>query len=758
MNAIAEYQRFRVHAEQSVFEKATPLSNTLYSICTMPNPSFTPPSTRSHLTTLELRTARTSDRGAEAMAQILATLPNPSHNPLLFWTHAPHITLEFFSHGQTIYCFLTTPTSLIPYLTSQLSVGYPEILIKTLEHHPLQEFTTDLPKAAGRMVLASSSHHSLTTYKETPADQLANMLSVLSQLGDQESALIQIHARKSREYWKMGSVAETLLTSNQSTPAQPTAPIQKKLDQQGFQIEIRLLAQAPTQTQAKIILHNVSAAFGSYRSADNYLVLKTPLIYTQTLINTILTRKPQFSFWQPQHVSLDELATLYHLPNKLLATIKNIAWGKTLLGEPPENLPIYTANASDQQKLNLNLFAKTIYKNTEQIFGVQRDDRMRHMYVLGKSGTGKSTLLANMIINDLKHGEGLAVIDPHGDLIETVLNYIPKHRINDVIVFDPADPHAVVKLNLFDGGTAPHRELIASGIVAIFHKLYANSWGPRLEYILRNTLLTLLTKRAKLEDVLRLLTDKKFRAHIVETLEDPILKNFWVAEFEKMPERLRQEAISPILNKVGQFVTSPLVRNVVNNTESSFSIEDVMNEGKILLVNVSQGKLGEHNAALLGAMVITQIQLAAMNRVYQDEKNRRDFFLYIDEFQNFATTSFISILSEARKYRLSLTMANQYIAQIPEDVRSAIFGNAGSMVSFLMGAADAACMVPEFEKLYTSEDLVSLGRYQVITRLLIDNMVSRPFPAYTLPLASSANLNKEKVLKVSRERYARVNA
>jgi type IV secretory pathway TraG/TraD family ATPase VirD4 len=260
-----------------------------------------------------------------------------------------------------------------------------------------------------------------------------------------------------------------------------------------------------------------------------------------------------------------------------------------------------------------------------------------------------------------------------------------------------------------------------------------------------------------LEDVLRILTDAKYRERVVATLDDQVLKNFWEAEFNTMQERLRTEAISPILNKVGQFVTSPLIRNVVNTNSSSFDIETVMNEGKILLVNVSQGKLGEDNMALLGAMIITKIQLAAMNRVYIKEEDRRDFYLYIDEFQNFATTSFIKILSEARKYRLNLILANQYMAQIPEEVKDAIFGNAGSMVSFIMGANDADYMQKEFGGKYTQEDLVSLGRYQTIMKLMIDGQVSHPFPANTLSLASSSNQNREKVLTVSRERYAKRN-
>jgi len=378
------------------------------------------------------------------------------------------------------------------------------------------------------------------------------------------------------------------------------------------------------------------------------------------------------------------------------------------------------------------------------------------MYVIGKTGTGKSTLLANMVINDLKKNEGMCVIDPHGDLVETILNYIPSHRINDVVYFNPADPTRTVQINLFEGENVEHRELIASGIISVFKKLYGYSWGPRLEYILRNSLLTLLKiPESKLSDILKLLTDEKFRAKTIEHLDDEILKSFWVDEFNKLHERERTQQIASILNKVGQFVSSPLVRNVVNNSTSSFSIDDVMNDGKILLANLSQGKLGEDNATLLGAMLITKIQLAAMGRVNVTEEERRDFYLYVDEFQNFATDSFIKILSEARKYKLDLVLANQYIAQIPEEVQKAIFGNCGNIVSFVMGAEDASLFEKEYGNKFTVEDLVSLGRYQIVNKITVDGILSQPFPARTLSLAKSSNKNKDKVIQVSRERYAK---
>ena len=711
--------------------------------------------------TIEIRTSRESLQTPDAAVQFLSSLPNPPHGILKRFHAAPEFVFEFLSQGQTIYTLITFPESLLEYISSQLTASYPEILIKKLEHNPNEWFLQPPPYDVAELLFSSPGYLPLRTFRQTnEADPLASVLSNLAKLAEGEMAVVQMVIRKSRESWKAAARRATTSAGTATTPAVPhpqQPAIAQKLALSSFDGSIRLIAQAPTVERAKDIVESLGTSFTAYQSEANSLILRRPLIQKKKLLMSIVNHSNTavirgLERWQP--FSIEEVASMWHMPNKLLSTIKNIAWGKRLLGEPPENLPTH-AFTPEAERNDLNFYARAEYKNQEQIFGIRRVDRRRHMYVIGKSGTGKSTLLANLIINDLKHNEGLAVVDPHGDLIESILNYIPRHRINDVVLLDPADTHAVVKLNLFEGGSLVHRELIASGIVAIFQKMYSTSWGPRLEYILRNSLLTLLETNAKLSDVLRILTDRKFRDKIVEKLEDPVLKNFWEAEFNTMQDRQRNEAIAPILNKVGQFVTSPLIRNVVNTTTSSFDIEQVMNEGKILLVNVSQGKLGEDNAALLGAMIITKIQLAAMNRVYIPEEERRDFYLYIDEFQNFATNSFIKILSEARKYRLNLILANQYMAQIPEEVKDAIFGNAGSMISFILGAGDADYMQKEFGGKYTQEDLVSLGRYQIVNKIMIDGQVSHPFPATTLNLAASRNQNRQKVITVSRERYAK---
>jgi hypothetical protein len=692
--------------------------------------------------TFELRSARTSTLGPSAMVQLLTSLPNPPHQWWRRWHAAPTCSLEILSQGQTIYFLLTVPFVHAEYILSQIMAAYPEVLVQALEHNPLQDFFHPLPKAVGQLRSIGDVHSSLRVQTGTDTDSMASVLAALSKMQDGETAVVQWQIRKVRH-------ADTPVAHVAEGAPQPTPSTQPT-----FQVAINVLTQAHQAERARQLLDSIATAVSVIQTPQRQIVSNSPWgVFTERVMKRVIHRHTHLSH---EHWTAPEIASLYHLPTTVLMGVKNIAWGKSLLGEPPNELPVFSS-ASEEGRNDLNLFAQAEYKNQEEVFGIKRVDRRRHMYVIGKSGTGKSTLLANMIINDLKHNEGIAVVDPHGELIDTILDYIPKHRINDVIVFDPSDPEAVVKMNLFEGENTVHRELVASGILSMFQKLYADSWGPRLEYILRNALLTLLSRQAKLEDVLRILTDPEFRGRVVAELDDPVLKNFWQNEFDQMQEKLRTESISPILNKVGQFVTSPIIRNVVNTTSSSFSIEKVMNEGKILLVNVSQGRLGEDNAAMLGAMMITKIQLAAMNRVYLPEAERRDFYLYIDEFQNFATSSFVKILSEARKYRLNLILANQYMAQVPDDVKAGIFGNAATMASFILGAQDAEWMVKEFGNTYTQEDLVSLGRYQVILKLMIDGQVSRPFPAKTLSLAKSRNQNRQKVLRVSREQFAKPN-
>jgi CxxC-x17-CxxC domain-containing protein len=382
----------------------------------------------------------------------------------------------------------------------------------------------------------------------------------------------------------------------------------------------------------------------------------------------------------------------------------------------------------------ITYFARTNFRGTDQIFGIKRKDRRQHTYVLGKSGTGKSVLLENMIIQNIQNGEGVCVVDPHGELAEKILESIPAERAQDVIYFNPADTDNPMGFNVLQLDDPKYKHLVASGLMGIFTKIWANVWSSRMEYILNNAILALLdTPNTTLLGIPRLLVDKDYRQYIIGNLKDPVVKAFWVHEFEAWKEQFRNEAIAPIQNKVGQFLSSSIVRNVVGQSRSAINIFDIMNEKKILIINVSKGRIGEDNSALLGGMMITKIQLAAMERVRIPEQERKDFYLYIDEFQNFSTESFGSILSEARKYRLCLIIAHQYTAQLDETVRDAVFGNVGTMIIFRVGADDADNVEKEFSPEFTVEDFVNLPNYHIYTKLMVDGVTSRPFSARTLP-------------------------
>ena len=412
----------------------------------------------------------------------------------------------------------------------------------------------------------------------------------------------------------------------------------------------------------------------------------------------------------------------------------------------------------NQPEEKIILFAETNFRNQRVKFGIKKDDRRRHMYLIGKTGMGKSTAMENMIIQDIKNGEGVALVDPHGDFAEKILNFIPSNRINDVIYLNPADFHFPVAFNVMEAVSQEHKHLIASGLVGVFKKLWADSWGPRLEYVLRNAILALLDyPGSTLMGVMRILVDKTYRNKVISKIKDPVVKSFWVEEYSKYPQQFQVEAIAPIQNKVGQFLSTALIRNVVGQVKSSFDLREIMDNQKILIMNLSKGRIGEDSSALLGAMMITKIQLAAMSRIDMPEEERKDFYLYVDEFQNFATESFANILSEARKYRLNLIIGHQYIEQLDEMVQAAVFGNVGTIMCFRVGSADAESLAVEFAPYFTEEDLVNLTKYDTYMKSMIDGFASSPFSATTLPPLDKKDFtdNKEKVINVSRERYAK---
>lgn len=549
-------------------------------------------------------------------------------------------------------------------------------------------------------------------------------------------------AKKAEEKYEMTEEAKTEIEA-----------IKKKLSLLGFKVNMRILATSPTEADA---IHEVSsfvAAFKQFSSGELNSFVRSGFIKDSvTLLALYKNRQQSAEETNVFVLNTEELASIYHLPNVSVAT-PNIDYIFSKKSEPPLNLPV-------DAKMK---FAKTTFRNKQVEFGVKAPDRRRHMYILGKTGTGKSTLMRNMIIQDIRNGDGLAVIDPHGDLFSYILDYIPRERVDDVVVFDPSDMNYPVAINMFELFDPDQKGLVASGLVDVFRKRFEFSWGPRMEHLLRNIILTFLeVPNSTLLGVTRILVDKPYRRYIVHLVEDPILKEFWNNEFENMManDRMSAEAVGPIQNRLGPFLATPLIRNLVGQAKGTINLPRIMNEGKIFLVNLGKGGIGEDNSAILGSFLVSRLWFAALTRAnIPNEDDRRDFHVYVDEFQNFATSSFASILSESRKYRMNLVMAHQYINQLisggDTTVRDAVFGNVGSMMNFVTGQEDAEFLAKEYEPVFTANDIVNLGKYQLYLKIMINSEQSRPFSAMALPPITDANGLRDEVIARSRARYAR---
>jgi hypothetical protein len=669
----------------------------------------------------------------------------------LFGTNTKNDAVSFniLSAKQRITFIIVMPDEDVPHITNQILAQYNNAEVSEL---PGFKFKT---KYVSQLYLNKNKYLPINTIDHfAGTDPMASILSTISRSSDPNAVFwFQMVLKPIGGSWQqsalsyidsLGKVGENE-TQTQHKRTQITL-VQEKIRFLGFKTYLRIAA----NSQENLNLFYSSFNIYAQPSGNHFSMKKPGLLSKDNLIDSMNHHK---AYGESNLLNLMELTSLWHMPAGTV-NIPNIAWGKKLTLEAPENLPISELISTEEEKKDITFLAKTSHKNQEQIFGVKSNDRMKHMYIIGKTGTGKSTFIENMAIDDIRKGRGVAVLDPHGDAIKIIMDYIPKKRINDVVYFNPADREYAYPLNILDIPNQEQKELMVSGIVAIFYKLYANSWGPRLEYILRNTLFTLAnTPNTNLGDVVKILVDKNFRMQVVGNLQDPFLKQFWEKEFEKFTPQQMQEAISPIVNKVGQFVTSPIMRRIIAQNRSKVKIEEIMNSGKIFLCDLSQGKIGEDNATLLGSMIITQMQIAAMNRAYIPEQDRVPFYLYVDEFQNFATSSFIKILSEARKYKLALTLANQYINQIDPTIINAILGNAGTLMCFTLGAQDSVILGNEFGKELTPEDLSSLEKFQMVMRLSIDNMTSNPFHAQSLPLPKNISGQADKIIEASRKRY-----
>lgn len=400
--------------------------------------------------------------------------------------------------------------------------------------------------------------------------------------------------------------------------------------------------------------------------------------------------------------------------------------------------------------------AITNWRDIRQQFGIKQKNRRGHMYIIGKTGTGKSNLIANMAISDIENNYGIALIDPHGDLAEILLSSIPPNRKNDVIYLNSADDEFPVAFNPLDQRFLKDANLIVSSLISVFKKIWSEFWGPRLEHVLRNALYSLMEyPNSTLLDIPALLTNKDFRKEVCMYITNQQVLDFWNNEFDKYSARLRADATSPVLNKIGQFLTNPILRNIIGQKKNSFQIRQVMDEGKILIVNLAKGKIGEDNCSLLGALIATIINLSALSRADIDEDKRRGFYLYVDEFHNFLTLSFTTALSESRKYGLNIVLANQYLGQLQEKIRDSIFGNIGTLISFRVGLVDAQYLSKEFDNHFCENDFIKLPNYYIYIKLMIDGTTSKPFSATTFLLEQKEYVNKEEIIKASRSRFSR---
>ena len=547
---------------------------------------------------------------------------------------------------------------------------------------------------------------------------------------------------------------------------QPKEEVAKKMGEKagqvGFDTVIRIIGSAKTKTKATNITNDIALSLNLFR--DNYMnwFQTRRTIFLDFINNAVMKLNfkrrlldTRFLIFGEKKSTMvpEELASLFHMPSSRYNMAPNIKWLQYKVLPAPVDLP------ADGTLLGYN-----VYRGLKREVRITRNDRTRHHYCIGKSGSGKSVFLSWMARQDIIGKDGLCVIDPHGDLIEELVQFVPKERAKDVIVFNPADVERPMGLNILEAKTPEQQDLASSQATEIFIKIFGDEiFGPRIQHYFRNGCLTLmedLDEGATLIDVPRIFVDDEFMKYKVSKVKNPVVRSFWEHEYAHTGERERQEMIPYFSAKFGPFITNSIMRNVIGQTKSAFNFRECMDQQKILLINLSKGKIGDLNTQLLGLIMVARLQMAAMSRVDIPENERKDFYLYVDEFQNFATVSFCSILSEARKYHLALIMAHQYIKQLEKkndtSIRDAVFGNVGTMISFKVGADDAEYMAKEYAPVLTEQYVLGIANFKAYIKLNIHNTTSRPFSLETIYDMSAANKKiGEIVTQYSRMKYGR---
>lgn len=701
-----------------------------------------------------------------------------------------HLSFEIASSGNQIRFFVWVPKVLQSFVEGQIYSQYPSVQIYRMKEDYVDRRAKYPVAYSAEVALTENEALPIKTFESFEVDPLAGITGTLAKLNPNggEELWIQILTRPVADSWhqktdawvksvKAGKtwdffhldwqwfaqIIAALWRPPEGGSEQPVkvelserdktrvAKAEEKATKLGYEVKIRLAYVGQDEVNAKLNMQALVGTFKQFNSTN----LNGFKMLGGTFEKSALDAYKERQFTDNGFIlNISELASVYHLPHTNVET-PNIVWASSKTAEPPAKLPMLTGDPSFDE--NISAFGLTDFRGIKHQFGMYRRDRSRHVYIIGQTGSGKSGLLTLFALSDIYHNQGYCIIDPHGDLAMDNLKFIPESRIKDVVYFNPADtqyPMAFNPLEVYDPERKPN---ISSEVIGVLKRMFGESWGPRLEHILRYTLLALLDRpHTTMLDISRMLTDKDFRKETLEYCKDVTVLQFWKQEFGSWGDKQVTESVAPILNKVGAFTANPIIRNIIGQPKSSFDVRKIMDEGKILVVNLSKGLIGEDNAAILGAFLVTKVQLAAMSRSdIPNVEDRRPFYLYVDEFQNFATDSFAVILSEARKYGLNLTVANQYTSQMTESVRDAVFGNVGTTISFRVSADDAPILSKQFEPIFEAQDLLNLNNRHFVLSMIINGEKTPAFSATTLSIPKPPNDLTPRIIRNSRLVYSR---
>ncbi len=745
---------------------------------------------------LMLEIPRTNDKKELAAEQMFASLHGILRDKQELKNSGgvqEHLSFEIVSTAGQIRFYVWVPKVLQSFVEGQIYSQYPSVQIYRMNEDYVDNRAKYPVKYSVELGLVENEALPIKTFDTFEVDPLAGITGTLAKLNPDhsEEMWVQILARPIPDDWhksttdkwvqrvKSGKkplfgggvidwswVAE-VIGALFRPPAGGTgsdvkielserdkdrvAKAEEKATKLGYEVKIRLAYLGQDQTDAKLNMQALVGTFKQYNSTNLNGFKQLGGSFNAVDLDAYKMR--QFSN-RGFILNISELASVYHLPHTSVET-PNIVWATSKTAEPPSKLPVLTGNVAIDE--NISAFGLTNFRGINHQFGLFRRDRSRHIYIIGQTGAGKSGMLELLALSDVFYNQGYCIIDPHGDFAIDNLRFVPESRIKDVVYFNPADTAFPVAFNPLEVTDPTRKPNICSEVIGVLKRMFGDSWGPRLEHILRYTLLALLDRpETTLLDISRLLTDKDFRKETLEYCKDVTVLQFWKHEFGQWNEKQVNESIAPVLNKVGAFTANPIIRNIIGQPKSSFDIRRIMDEGKILVVNLSKGLIGEDNAGILGSFLVTKVQLAAMSRSdIPDVADRRPFYLYVDEFQNFATDSFAVILSEARKYGLNLTVANQYVSQMTENVRDAVFGNVGTTISFRVSADDAPVLAKQFEPTFEESDIIQLNNRNFVISMIINGEKVPAFSATTLSIPDTPKDNFEAIIAHSREYYAR---